>query len=502
MKQLFLKKIPLSLITLLTPLFLISQTQIGVDIDGEAKNDFFGHSISLSLDGSIVAVGAPFNSKNGSRSGQVQVFHNTNGSWVQIGSNINGKGTNDFFGYSVSLSSDGSILAIGVARSFYINPVSASNSDYVQIYRNINNNWIQIGSDIKGEVDGDKFGRFVSLSPNGSIVAIGATGNDGNGNDSGHVRVYRNNNGNWIQIGSDINGEVVGDESGSSISLSSDGSIVAIGAPLNDGVNGQNSGHVRVYRNTNNNWVQIGSDIDGKEAGDLFGRSISLSSAGNIIAIGAAENDVNGISSGHVRVYKNTNDNWVQIGNDINGENEVDYFGRSLSLSSNGSIVAISAYFYDGVNGLNSGHVQIYRNNNAVWEQVGNTINGAAKGDEFGTSVSLSSNSNVVAIGARRNNQAGSSRGQVRVYNLSTVLKNTDFLLSKFSVFPNPVKKSFIIQLKENIKLKKVSIYNSFGQFIKSSKELSINTSNLTKGMYVLKIETNKGTASKKLVIE
>jgi hypothetical protein len=56
------------------------------------------------------------------------------------------------------------------------------------------------------------------------------------------------------------------------------------------------------------------------------------------------------------------------------------------------------------------------------------------------------------------------------VYNLSTVLKTTDFLVSKFSVFPNPVTNSFTILLKENIQLKKVSIYNGLGQFIKSSK--------------------------------
>ena len=48
------------------------------------------------------------------------------------------------------------------------------------------------------------------------------------------------------QLGSDIDGEV-GDFSGYSVSLSSDGTRVAIGAPLNDS-NGNNSGHVRVYR--------------------------------------------------------------------------------------------------------------------------------------------------------------------------------------------------------------------------------------------------------------
>ena len=47
------------------------------------------------------------------------------------------------------------------------------------------------------------------------------------------------------QLGADIDGEAAGDASGWSVSLSSDGTILAIGARLNDG-NGADSGHVRV----------------------------------------------------------------------------------------------------------------------------------------------------------------------------------------------------------------------------------------------------------------
>ena len=69
------------------------------------------------------------------------------------------------------------------------------------------------------------------------------------------------------QLGSDIDGEAGGDNSGISVSLSSDGSIVAIGAFYN-GDGGNNSGHVRVYsyNSSNDSWSQLGSDIDG-EAG-------------------------------------------------------------------------------------------------------------------------------------------------------------------------------------------------------------------------------------------
>ena len=51
----------------------------------------------------------------------------------------------------------------------------------------------------------------------------------------------------WVQRGGDIDGESVDDWSGNSISLSSDGSVVAIGAILNDGYGGDESGHVRIY---------------------------------------------------------------------------------------------------------------------------------------------------------------------------------------------------------------------------------------------------------------
>ena len=47
-----------------------------------------------------------------------------------------------------------------------------------------------IGADIDGEAADDKSGTSVSLSSDGTTVAIGAYGNDANGDSSGHVRIY------------------------------------------------------------------------------------------------------------------------------------------------------------------------------------------------------------------------------------------------------------------------------------------------------------------------
>ena len=127
--------------------------------------------------------------------------------------------------------------------------------------------------------------------------------NDGNGDTSGQVRLYRNVGGSWSQIGSDIDGEAAGDRSGTSVALSADGSVVAIGAPDNDG-NGNNSGQVRLYRNVGGSWSQIGSDIDGEAAVDYSGSSVALSADGSVVAIGAPYNDGNGNFSGQVRLYQ------------------------------------------------------------------------------------------------------------------------------------------------------------------------------------------------------
>jgi hypothetical protein len=100
-----------------------------------------------------------------------------------------------------------------------------------------------------------------------------------------------------------FDGEAAGDKSGYSVTMSSDGSRIAIGAIYNYGVNGIESGHVRIYDYNGTSWVQVGNDIDGEAASDYSGQSVTMSSDGTRIAIGAYGNGGNGHYSGHVRVY-------------------------------------------------------------------------------------------------------------------------------------------------------------------------------------------------------
>ena len=394
--------------------------QLGQDIFGESENDRSGKSLSFSDNGKILAIGAHYANEGG----HVRIYKNNSGTWEQIGSDIDGEKKNDESGYSVSLSSDGSIVAIGAVK----NDGSGKNSGHVRIYKNNSGSWEQIGSDIDAESRADNFGVSVSLSSDGSIVAIGANKNDGSGKNSGHVRVYKNNSGTWEQIGSDIDGKNAGDLFGSSVSLSSDGSIIAIGGYRND-ANGSNSGHVRIYKNNSGIWEQIGSDIEGSKKGDEFGYSVSLSSDGSIVAIGGWLGDAGGANSGTVKVYENNSGSWEQIGSDIYGEKKQDRSGGSVSLSNDGSIVAIGALHNDG-NGDDSGHVRIYKNISGSWEQIGTDFDGDNPGDKFGQTISLSGDGSCLAIGALYNNGNGTESGQVRVFTTNRDDGDSTFIIN------------------------------------------------------------------------
>jgi hypothetical protein len=328
-------------------------TQQGIDIDGEAAGDLLGYSVATSADGATVAIGAPFNDGNGGNSGQVRVYTWDGSTWTQQGGDIDGEAAGDQLGYSVAMSGDGATVAIGAP----FNDGNGGNSGQVRVYTWNGSTWIQRGGDIDGEAAGDFSGWSVALSADGTTVAIGAPNNDANGTNAGQVRVYTWDGSTWTQQGGDIDGEAAGDLLGYSVAMSGDGATVAIGAPFNDG-SGGNSGQVRVYAWNGSTWTQRGSDIDG-EAGDESGSSVAISSDGTTVAIGAPYNSGNGFEAGQARIYIWSGSTWIQRGGDIDGEAAGDKSGKSVAMSADGATIAIGAPNND-TNGSNAGQVRVF----------------------------------------------------------------------------------------------------------------------------------------------
>ncbi|MBV7269120.1 T9SS type A sorting domain-containing protein [Winogradskyella luteola] len=473
------------------------QIQIGQDIEG-TSSDRLGSSVALSANGNILAVGAEFGDGTAFNSGIIRVYENINNSWIQIGNDINGSQNNGAMGFSMDMSADGTIFVVGALGE----DTTLTNPGRVSVYKYENNTWSLLGGVLSGATASEQFGRSVAISADGNIIAVGAMQSDANGDISGQARIYEFQNNTWVQLGGPINGIAQFNRLGASIDLSADGTIFAVGAVgyISDTFG---SGQVRIYEYIGSDWNLMGNPIEGQPGVGVeqSGSSLSLSSDGKSIAIGAPGNNVNGNISGRVSVFEYQNDSWQQVGNDMLGIQQDDNFGFSLALNGDASVVAVGAYKSDG-NGVNSGQARFFKKENNAWIQIGNEVNGVASEDKFGYSIAISNDGLTVVAGAPDNNENAISSGQVRAFDLTEALSVEKFKKSDIKIFPNPTSNEFSIQLDSSLELYKVDIYNSIGQQVLTSKEKIIDISKLASGMYLVEIETTKGKGSKKLIIE
>ncbi|WOI22352.1 hypothetical protein [Nonlabens ulvanivorans] len=437
-------------------------------------NDKFGEMVSLSGDGNTLAVGAFSEDSNAtgingnqadnsnSSSGAVYIFNKTGAIWTQQAYiKASNSEAIDFFSESgLSLSNDGNTLAVGAegedSNATGINgnqtDNSISGSGAVYIFSRTGSVWTQqayIKASNTGS--GDLFGISLSLSNDGNTLAVGAenessnaTGINGDQADnsisgSGAVYIFSRTGSVWTQqvyIKASNTGNA--DKFGNGVSLSLDGHTLAVGAINEDssatGINGDqtdnasfNSGAVYIFLRTGSIWTQQ-AYIKASNTGnfDGFGGSVDLSSDGSTLAIGAIREDSNATgvngnetdnslgSPGAAYIFVRTGTTWTQeayikASNTTANAN----FGNSISLSNDGSTLAVGASKEDtlssGINSTetlngqtDSGATYIYKRTGINWAQEAYIkANNSNANDEFGYSVSLSGDGNYLAVGAR-----------------------------------------------------------------------------------------------------
>lgn len=278
--------------------------QKGDTLTGERAHDRSGNSLKLSSDGNTIIYGMFLNDGDDSTNtdrGSARVYEWDGTMWIQKGQDLDGEDPGDRFGHSVGISGEGDIVVIG--SNF--NAGNGTRSGHVRAFQWNGTVWVQMGNDLDGEFEFDEFGYTVSLSYDGNILAVGARlhdADDGFNSFRGTTYVYEWNGTNWIQMGTKIDGEAIYDESGFLVSLSNDGTIVAIGDHYNDDTGG-NAGQVRVFRWNGTDWVQYGNDLNGDSAVDLFGHTVALSGDGNVLITGAFLNDTVALEAGQARMY-------------------------------------------------------------------------------------------------------------------------------------------------------------------------------------------------------
>ena len=431
--------------------------------------DVFGYSVSLSNNGNTLAVGAYYEGSNATGingnqsdnsaagSGAAYVFIRSGKNWIQQ-AYIKASNTGvDAFGKSVSLSSDGNTLAVGAdyegSNSTGVNGHQADNSaagsGAAYVFTRSGTSWSQQAY-IKASNTGaaDEFGRSVSLSADGSILAVGATSEDSNavginGNqsdnstpNSGAAYVFTRSGTSWSQqayIKASNTG--ASDSFGLTVSLSADGNTLAVNSQNEGsnatGLNGDQtdnsasgSGAVYVFARSGSTWSQQAYiKASNSEANDYFSYSINLSADGSTLAVGTpyeASNAVgiNGNQSdnstrgnGAVYVFTRSGTNWSQqayIKTSYAGSH--DFFGVMLSLSADGNKLAVGSQTdwsnATGINGdqtnntvMRSGAVYVFNRSGTNWSQQAYVKAGTTEVNDSFAWPTLSGDGNTLAVG-------------------------------------------------------------------------------------------------------
>ncbi|MDA7514855.1 hypothetical protein N8496_00745 [Akkermansiaceae bacterium] len=331
----------------------LSWQQLGADIKGTGEGKF-GSALSLSANGKVIAIPEmEIGEDPSTQVAKVHIYYLNNSEWTQRGSTLEMESGVS----SVSLNFDGTTVAVYVRST----PQPA-----LRIYRWIGESWQQLGFDILDVPWIQSNMARVSLSDDGSTVAVGFEKRGG----AGSVRVSRWDGIEWNTLGGDIEGATEANRT-QSLSLNSDGTILAVGDESND----ESRGQVRVYRWNGSQWQKRGPSINGEAEGDRSGRSVSLSSDGSTVAIGAYYNEEGGLRAGHIRVYEWIGGRWQQKGLDIDGKRRNEYLGWTVSLSSDGSTLATMGSLFN--DGTQRGGIKIYTWADDQWSQVGSDIFGA-----------------------------------------------------------------------------------------------------------------------------
>ncbi len=245
---------------------------------------------------------------------------------------------------------------------------------------------------------GDLFGQSVSIS--GDYAIIGAQNNDDNGSGSGSAYIYTRSNSSWKQQAKlTAEDAAAGDNFGNSVSIS--GNYAIVGAWFDDhGLSDGGSAYIFVRSDTT--WSQQYKLTPSDASADKwFGNSVCIS--GDYAIVGAFRDDHAGAYSGSAYIFKRTDTIWLQQAKlTLIGAAANDYFGKSVSITNSFAVVGADG---DDDAGSNAGTAHIFNRSGTNWS-LGTTLTAsdATSGDNFGSSVSISSDAggnHYVAIGAR-----------------------------------------------------------------------------------------------------
>lgn len=440
-------------------------TTVAQTLNGTVANGYFGASLTTNNTGSVLVVGSP---GNGSVTGAAQVYTGSiSAGWTQqqVISDPAANAT-DHFATTVSLSNDGTKAVIRSLSKAYTYEISGSSwtlrdtssisvsaslatstaisSDALTMYVGrattvyppvgtvekytrtaITGNWISAGYLASKTIDykNKGFGTSLALAADGSVLLVGVPQTYGSSGTyvTGSVAVFVNPT---LLLANTVSSHwnaryrltdsfaQASSNFGYSIAMSDDGNTAVIGAFQRATATADKQGGAYVYTRNGTRWDLVTELLPVTHflnPACVYGIRCAISGDGKTIAVSASSNPVNGVTGqGQVFVFVKKGSVWVQEAALTNSDGTSnDYFGSSMALTTTGDKMVVGAnnktVTYTAV-----GRAYIFTRSSGNWTQYGilNSPTGTTNG-RFGSSVAISGDGTVIAVGAPSENTAG-----------------------------------------------------------------------------------------------
>jgi hypothetical protein len=303
--------------------------------DNGAANDYFGNAVAISGDNAII--GAYYDDLNFTNQGSAYIFQRDGSSWFQKANLIaSDSAANDYFGCSVDISGNYAIVGAKEDDDSFPNTGSA------YIFVRNGTTWSEQAKLTASDADtNDYFGFSVSIS--GDYAIVGAYAKDLNTlTDVGAAFIFKRTGTSWSQTATltPTDGST-SDNYGYQVSISGNYAIVS---SKNDDDKGIDAGSAYVYQSDGESWhflIKLTSKNGQQE--DIFGHAIDIHN--NNIIIGAYYDDDNGTNSGSASIYMlETPPTIVEMDNQIMPSLSDAYAMNLTIINTNGSDLTITAY--------------------------------------------------------------------------------------------------------------------------------------------------------------
>jgi hypothetical protein len=410
---------------LITGYFLSDQSNyiFNTKLDGQSvRNAYFGTSVGMNNNGDIAVMGGPYDNVNiAGDLGSAMIFtKNQNNEWV-FKQKITGdnrlnplfpESFNYLYGKSIAINNTGNIIIMGGPFGYYmgspsdpINPDLFSPGAAVIYTGNSDLGWafFQLISGNKSGAMG--YGTSLSVNNDASIIIMGGPlESTNNVSGAGAAMIFTGNvNNGWI-FKQKITGDTAYFEFGTSLASNEDANIIVMGGPNN--LSNPNAtpapGAILIFTGNQNIGWNLKQKITGQTNGDLYGNSVSVSNNGSIIAVGSKSDDQNGVNAGSVYLYTgNSNIGWT-FKQKLTGRYSYDVFGTSVKVGNGDKIYVGSPKLFFGSQNQN-GEVYIFTGNSGLGWKLSDILTGEyseSPYSEFGSSIAVNKKEDIILIGS------------------------------------------------------------------------------------------------------